>query len=323
MDRHSSLFGLFLLSSYSLFCQVEFRQEKELVSVWIDGTLFTNLKYGVTAGKPYLHPLLTASGKPVTRGFPDDPQQGELTNLPHQVGVWTGHEKVNDVDYWETHPSYKRARKLGKVIFKDLTKKNPGNGRGELGFLADWVDPDGNAVVTETENVVFYAGGGNTRMLDVEFVIHANERVTMSDHTDGIFGIRLGPAFEERNGAKIRNFTGQVGADRIYGQRSPWVNYEGDLRGEKVGVTLMDHPSNFNFPTRWHVRPWGNANASQFGEVHFYKESPLKGKPLPQGWRDISVTIEAGQEMRFRYRILIHPAAIDIDAAWREFASRT
>jgi len=25
--------------------------------------------------------------------------------------------------------------------------------------------------------------------------------------------------------------------------------------------------------------------------------------------------------MRFRYRVLIHPADLDIDAAWREFAA--
>ena len=320
MLNSSQVLALLLLASGAGYAQVEFHQEKGMVAVSIDGTPFTNLKFGAAVGKPYLHPLQTASGKAVTRGFPDDPLEGELTTLPHQVGVWTGHERVNDVDYWETHPSYTRPRQLGKVIFKDVTKKNPGKDSGELAFVADWVDPSGKAVVTEHESIVFYSRHDGTRMMDVEFVIHPNERVTMSDHTDGIFGIRLGKAFEERNGGRIRNFTGVYGANAIYGQRSPWVDSEGDLEGEKVGVTLMDHPSNFNFPTRWHVRPWGNTNASQFGELHFYSESPLKGKPVPKGWRDISVTLEKGEEMRFRYRVLIHPAAIDIDAAWREFA---
>jgi len=315
------LIPLVLLAATASVAQVEFRQEKEAVAVTIDGKPFTILKYGAPIGHPYLHPLLTASGKAVTRGFPDDPQEGELTTLPHQIGVWTGHEKVNDIDFWETHPTYKRNRKLGRVVFKDVTRMSPSKDQGELAFVADWVDPDGKAVITETERVLFYSTGTRTRMLDVEMVIHPNEKVTMSDHTDGIFGIRLGQRFEERNGGRVRNFSGTYGADRIYGQRSPWLSYEGDLGGEKVAVTLMDHPSNFNFPTRWHVRPWGNANASNFGETHFYHESPLKGKPLPTGWRDISVTLERGQEMRFRYRVLIHPADLDIDAAWREFAA--
>ncbi len=309
-----------LLAAAVCFGQVTFRQQKDSVAVKIDGRSFTNLKFGAPVGHPYLHPLLTASGKAVTRGFPDDPQEGETTGLPHQVGVWTGHEKVNDVDYWETYPTYIRNRKLGKVVFKDVTRLAGGNDRGELAFVADWVAPDGTAVVTETEHVTFYSTHNNTRMMDVEMVIHPNEQVTMHDHTDGIFGIRLGKAFEEKNGGQVSNFTGKTGANNIYGERSPWLSYEGDMAGEKVAVTLMDHPSNFNFPTRWHVRSWGNANASNFGEVHFYTESPLKGKPVPKGWRDISVTLKKGEEMRFRYRVLIHPANMDIDAAWREFA---
>lgn len=320
MPRLSGWISILALATTPCFAQVEFRQEKEAVGVWIDGNLFTNLKFGAHIGHPYLHPLLTASGKPITRGFPDDPEEGELTTQPHQIGLWTGHEKVNDVDYWETHPTYTRNRKLGKVVFKDVTKMNGGKTRGELAFVSDWVAPDGTATVTETESVVFYSGVDRTRMLDVEMVIHPNQQVTMHDHTDGIFGIRLGKSFEERNGARIRNFTGKTGADAIYGERSPWLSYEGDMGGEKVVVTLMDHPSNFNFPTRWHVRTWGNANASNFGELHFYAESPLKGKPVPKGWRDISVTLERGEEMRFRYRVLIHPPGTNVDTAWREFA---
>jgi hypothetical protein len=314
------LSSLCLLPAAFALAQVEFRQGKDAVAVWIDGKPYSNLKYGAHIGKPYLHPLRTASGKAVTRGFPDDPQEGELTGQPHQVGIWTGHEKVNDIDFWETHPTYTRPRKLGRVVFKDVTRMAPGKESGELAFVADWVSPDGAAVVTETERVVFHTSKDGTRAIDVDMTIHPNQRATMSDHTDGIFGIRLGKAFEERNGGKIRNFTGMTGADAIYGQRSPWVTYEGDLEGEKVGVTVMDHPSNFNFPTRWHVRTWGNLNAANFAEAHFYHEPPLRPQPLPKGWRDISVTLEKGEEMRFRYRVLIHPAGMDMDVAWREFA---
>jgi len=51
--------------------------------------------------------------------------------------------------------------------------------------------------------------------------------------------------------------------------------------------------------------------ASPFAQHDFSKD-------LPDG----SITLEAGKDLRFRYRILIHPADFPVAAAFKEFSAQ-
>ena len=69
------------------------------------------------------------------------------------------------------------------------------------------------------------------------------------------------------------------------------------LKGEKLGIAILDHPQNPKHPTYWHSRSYGLFAANIFGEHDFYNDKK----------RDGSMTIQPGQELRFRYRVIIHP----------------
>ena len=64
--------------------------ENQKVDVQLKGTLFTSYHYKASLPKPVLFPLVTASGKKLTRGFPIDPQPGERVDHPvlSQLGFW-------------------------------------------------------------------------------------------------------------------------------------------------------------------------------------------------------------------------------------------
>jgi hypothetical protein len=156
--------------------------------------------------------------------------------------------------------------------------------------------------------------------VDVEVILHANQQLVFSDHADGVLGLRLGLPFEERNGGVVRNAVGDVGADGVYGKRSPWMDYQATVDGERVGVAVFDHPKNHNFPARWKVRTWASLFLTPFAEREFYHEKPFNGA-VPKDARDATFTLEEGEELRLLYRVLIHPAATDLDAAWRNFAA--
>ena len=109
-----------------LCAQVKITQQgKDKISVEIDGKPFTDFYIGPETAKPYLHPLRTADGKVVTRGFPmvtDIP--GEAHDHPHHRGLWFTHGDVNGYDFWanETRPEgrqqgqgHGRAREGGQV----------------------------------------------------------------------------------------------------------------------------------------------------------------------------------------------------------------
>lgn len=301
--------------------QVEIESTTDRAIVRINGQMFTELHFGEKAHKPYLHPLRTASGKAVTRGFPVDPQPGEMTNSPHQLGLWVGHEKLNGVDFFEVDPvmQISKKRKVGTVVFKDLTATTSGQKQGTLAFRSDWVDPDGKVNVIENRTLTFYAEPANLRIVDVDFRLKFPEKSVISDHADGVLGMRLGKAFEERNGGVVRNFSGAVGADNLYGRRSPWIDYSATLDGERVGVAIFDHPDNYNFPTRWKIRTFASIFASAFGEQEFYHENPWKTE-IPRTAKDAGLTLEAGDELRFRFRVVIHPDGLNVEEAWRKFA---
>jgi hypothetical protein len=93
------------------------------------------------------------------------------------------------------------------------------------------------------------------------------------------------------------NASNKSGEKNVWGKRSPWLDYSGQIDGETVGIAVLDHPSNPRTPTYWHTRAYGLLAANIFG-VHDFEADKS---------RDGSLTIRPGQPLRFRYRVVIHP----------------
>ena len=305
-----------LLGSVTGFAQIQFEQKSDRVIVKINGSEFTQMRFGKDVNKPYLYPLRTASGKIVTRGFPEDPKPGEDTVGYHQRGTWIGHELVSGVDYFEVDPRGYKGRPTGTLIFQDLTAATGGDHEGVVALVDDWVHPNGTVILRERRAYKFYDDPKDSRTVDVEFRLTAKQKIELTDHKDCVLGLRLGMAFEERFKGVVRNFAGVEGAAAVNGRRSPWLTWEGMLDGEAVGITIMDHPDNYGFPTRWRVTPRAVSFASSFGNRAFYP----RDKVPPPTVKDTGVTLQPGDEMVFRFRILIHPVTVDHHAVWKQFA---
>lgn len=301
-----------LLLALPSFAQVAFDVKSDRVLVRINGTDFTALHFGKEARKPYLHPLKTASGKAVTRGFPVDPLPGEATDHPHQRGLWVGAERVNGVlDFWENEPTYTRPN-MGVIDFKDLTGTENGDEYGTLSMVARWITKEGKELLTDRRRMVFYSKPADCRMFDVELDFEAIEKVVFEDHQDAVIGVRLALPFDDHYGGRLVNAEGAVNEPGVRGPRSPWVDWTATLNGEKVGVAIFDHPSNLNYPTRWHIRAMGIMFANPFARQSLDKDAPVLGHTLPPG-----------RTLHLRYRVLVHPGSFDVAKAFKEFAEST
>src|SRR5262249_30902277 len=148
------------------------------------------------------------------------------------------------------------------------------------------------------------------RMFDIDLGLKAIKITTFEDTRDGIIGIRFAPPFDESHGGKARNADGVQGSDAIESIHSPWVDWQADLDGEKVGVAMMESPKNLRAPTAWRTRPFGLLFANPFSQ-RFYDKSRQDG----------SLSLQVGDELHLRYRFLIHPADADIAAAFKEFST--
>jgi hypothetical protein len=287
----SSLLLLCLAAGACLSAQVRFTPDE--VAVSIDGKPFTTFHYGVEANKPFLAPLRSASGKIVTRRFPMEMVPGESRDHLHHRGLWFSYNDVNGVRFWENDPSYTRPP-IGRIVVRNASWKD-GDKSGTLTATMEWRDPDGKVLLVENRDMVFYSEP-TLRTIDFLITLTAATDVTIGDTKEGAFAIRLAENFTERKGGKIVDADGRTGMMNVWGKRSNWVDYSGEVDGEKLGVAIFDHPQNPNHPTYWHARDYGLFSLNPFGQNAFDPDAPERHTKLA-----------AGQKLVFKWRVVIHP----------------
>jgi len=268
------------------------------VAVEVDGKPFTDFYIGPENPKPFLHPLRTADGKIVTRGFPMVADiAGESHDHPHHRGLWFTHGDVNGYDFWGNEDSQPGAGKgKGKVVLERVVKASGGKKSGTITATFLWKIPSGDVLLVETRTMTFYSDP-YLRQIDFDSTLSPQQDVTFGDTKEGTFAIRLGTPFQEDHGARMVNAQNKQGEKNVWGKRSEWVDISGTIDGKPVGVAVLDHPGNPRPPTYWHARAYGLFAANIFGVRDFENDKS----------RDGSLTIRPGQPVRFRYRIIIHP----------------
>ena len=311
--KHSILSAV--LFTLPLAAQVKITQGTDRILVEIDGKPFTAFFIGADNAKPYLHPLRTASGKIVTRGFPMDTVEGESKDHPHHRGLWFTHGDVNNIDFWGNEKSQQGSVSGGKgyVVTKKVADLKSGKKSGSLAVNFDWQDAKGKKLLGEARTITFYSHP-TERIMDFDIKLTAVEAVSFNDTKEGTFAIRLATGLEEKHTGKMTSAEGKQGEKEVWGKRSPWVDYAGTVDGEAVGIAILDHPANPRFPTYWHSRSYGLFAANIFGVRDFENDKSKDGK----------FEIAAGQTVRFRYRVIVHPgdnAAAGIASLWTKYAS--
>jgi Methane oxygenase PmoA len=311
MGKHSyTLFLTFALLTTLATAQVKVEVQDNQIAVSVNGKPLTALQQGKDANKPYLSSLFTASGKRVTRGFPMEKIAGEATDHPHQRGIWMGFEHVSGMNLWEIDPADTHPH-MGTIQFQKVIETHSGDKSGGFTVAAQWINQDGVPIIDETLALTFYAEPTQNRMFDVDLQLKAIKEATFEDSRDGIIGIRLATPFDESHGGKVINAEGIQGAKQIEGLHSPWVDWQADLEGEKVGITMMDSPKNRRAPTTWISRDFGLLFANPFAQRYYDKSR-----------EDGSMSLQPGDELRLRYRFLVHSANTDIATVFKEFSAQ-
>ncbi len=283
-----------------LGAQVRFTPGDGKISVDIDGKPFTEFFYGPAAPKPYLHPLRTATGVVVTRAFPMARVEGEATDHPHHRGLWFTHGDVNGVDFWMNEPPGDR-KNLGRVVADRIVSAQ----NGTVEALFHWIGPDGRRMLSESRKMTFYPDP-KLRIIDFDLTLTAIEKVKFGDTKEGTFAIRVAsgleapaknlPANPPRTGRMV-DAEGRESEAQVWGKRAAWVDVYGEVEGQKAGIAILDHPSNPRYPAYWHCRAYGLCAANIFG-AHDFLNDPAQ---------DASLTLAAGEKLRLRYRVVIHP----------------
>ncbi len=298
---------LLLALASAAFGQVQFTRGDDVVHIAIDGKPFADFHDSADVAKPYLAPLRAASGTLMTRQFPMVEGLGESTDHRHHRGLWVGYIDVNGYNFWENEFSYHNP-KAGKIVAgKVETGKD-----GTLRLSADWIDPNGKTLLVESRSMTF-GGDGGLRTIDIDFTLTAKEKSVFGDDKDGVFGIRLADALTEKHSGTMVNSNGLEHMANVWGKPADWVDYSGEIDGEKLGIAIFDHPSSFRHPARWHARDYGLFAVNPLGQQAFDKAAARS-----------EVVLNPGEKLHFRYRVVIHPAMniAKIGAMYRDWAAK-
>ncbi|HUI44131.1 MAG TPA: PmoA family protein [Terriglobia bacterium] len=303
---------------------VTFTRSADQIEISIAGKPFSTYFFDPKIAKAYLQPLRSAEGTIVTRGFPlgdvIPPENRHDPNLePHQRPMYFAHGNIDGYDFWgeevfvkfygrDVSPHY------GRMVFRKLDEMNGGPHSGTIEAEFDLTGGDHIPIAEETQQYTF-AGTGDTRTIDCTFVIHANHGpVRMGDTKEGTFAIRVAQELDSPPGRMV-NSAGGEGEPQIWGKQANWVDYDGVVGGEKVGIAIFDSPKSFRHPTYWHARAYGLFAANPFGLKEFTRDRHQDG----------SYTIPAGQSITFRYRVLIHHGdykEAKVAEAYEEYAAQ-
>jgi hypothetical protein len=309
------------------------------IEVKMDGKLFTQyyISKNEEVKKPVLYPLITADGQLLTRGYPVAPRAGERIDHPHHVGLWLNYGKVNGIDYWNNSREILTTgdpKNFGLVKHQEVTKMKPGKEKGELAIRAGWFEADGKGKEVLQENTTFIFGTHPLgRYIDRITTLKALvDSVYFKDDKEGMIAIRVARELEhpsnkpeiftdaqgkETNVPKLDNtgVTGEylssegVKGEDVWSTRAKWMRLGGVIKDKPVSITILDHPKNNSYPTYWHARGYG-----------LFSANPLGANIFSKGKESLNLTLKKGQEVTFRYRILIADSLPDATILNKEAA---
>ena len=279
---------------------VVFSERDNAIDVTIDGRAFTTFRYGADGFRPYFFPVLGPGGNPVTRGETSESSSDHV----HHRSLYVAYGEVNDVDVWA------EGENSGRVVHQSFTNKGGGATVGKIYTENDWVNKAGEKLMSDRQNFRIYNTPETGTIIDLDLTFSASAGdVHFGDTKEGgIISVRVNPLMNASDGGKIENAYGGINEGETWGERAQWCDYSGIVEGTHVGIAVFDHISNPRYPTYWHVRNYGLMTTNIFGTGTF------EGDPSKDG----SYTLKSGEEMNFRFRVLIHTG----DAATGQVAQK-
>jgi hypothetical protein len=280
------------------FAMVEILEQPGQFIIRIGGQEYTRYLYsGNDRWKPNLCPLRAANGLSLLADSPTDHR--------HHHGIWIGHGRVNDSDFWlERYNS-------GRIIQQSFEKvTNPKHNSASVVTHNDWIDAAGVVQLRDDRTISFYDCPVESRYFDLEVTISTpgDEPVQLHPTNEaGIPHIRVAEGLSVRSGGTLTNAEGKTNERGTYRQPSAWLDCSGKLGRLECGIALFDHPKNPVHPTPWFTRDYGPFSPN-YG---FFEYDPT--------------IIEPGNPLKLRYRVYTHSGNVTeggVAEAWEEYAAR-
>ena len=299
------------------------RKDKKQVDILFNNKLMTAYCYFDSSRKPVLFPVNTVEGITVTRSYPFQMIAGERTDHPHHTGIWLNYESVNGLDFWNNSTAIAPEKRdhYGTIIHQTITASKLSGDAASLSASAKWIRPDKKTLLNEQTTFNFSVRGNDFIIDRITTLTATDTTVLFKDVKDGMFAIRVAKELELPSKEKS-SFVDNMGnvtevspstadvtgmyyssnglkGDSVWSTKGKWVMLTGKKDGKDITIGMFDHPANVGYPAYWHARGYG-----------LFAVNPLGRKIFSNGKEELNFSLQPGQSVTFRYRIVIHSGVV-------------
>jgi hypothetical protein len=271
-------------------------------SVERDGQEIARYYFGSDLRRPFLYPIVGPSGKSLTRmGHPRDPN-----GHSHHNSVWVSHHVIGGLDDKDPAATgFWNDVTKGNIVHQKVEQYDDADDLAFIQVRNAWRDGGGKTLLDELRTMRFIPQEGGQWLLVLDLEFSAQEPTLIGKSNFGFVGVRMAKAIGVHDGGgTIRNSEGGVDEKGVHEKPARWCDYSGPITREaREGITLLDHPTNSNHPTVFHVRDDGWMGAA------FTFAAPY--------------TLQPGTPLKLRYGLWVHagvPPAEEIDRQFEAFA---
>jgi len=255
----------------------------------------------------YFHPLALPGTASLTVDAPAD--------HVHHHGLWFSWKYINGVNYWEHAAG--RDHPAGRTSFERLVTELRADHSARIRMQVLYTSPAGERVLAESREIEV-----SSPAVDGSYVIDWTGRFTalaeevVLDRTPlpgepggkvygGYAGLSVRLAQLENRAAVtsegVVTFNEQ---DRFRGRASAF-DYQGEIGGITVGITVLDHPDNLNAPSPWY--------AIRTGNMSYFTPAVICYGPH---------TMRRGDGFTLRYSVVVHPGRWKAERLLQELNTR-
>lgn len=277
--RKSIFFVLLIVSFHSVtFSQSKVTAEKvgDKIEIRINGNLFTSYILSEFEKYPFFYPVNGPSNASVT--------SFRNANYPHHSSLFFGCDRVNGGNYWQEGPE------RGQIISLRADIMESGGEKAVIENECIWRRPGADAPIKDKRKITVSAPSKEKFQIDFDITMEMLLDVVIEKTNHSLFSGRMDPDLAVINGGVMINAEGDTGEKDTFGKSSPWMDCYGKRLGKTEGMAIMQHPSNDGYPAPWFTRDYG-----------FFS-------PTPMYWpeNDQNTLLRKGQEIKLRYRVLVH-----------------
>ena len=253
--------------------------------------------------RPYLFPLYTPSGYPVTTEIPlDHPHHNSLWIAMDRVrcALPFAQDKVEEAVYnfYMNEPFQGRAP--GRIEVIETTWSAPEEDRLQVRQQLAWFGPrewgaeNGRRVLRETRSWELIASE-KAHIIDITSHLASTDwHLTLGPTRHAYFGIRLAEPLRVNAGGWLFDASGKQGGPAIAGTVSDWIAAGGNAgRGRQAGILLFPHPHTAGRP--WDVNDWGTMTVNPF--------------------MDQAISLAPGDSFESALRLVVHDGPMQPDDA--------